>query len=105
MCTVIFEQCACHVEGDVRLRCLLIINGIKLKYLKAREPSLACLYTVMYIKIKVTILLWFSRNDLEVHLWLSSRNSSIVLKGPLSYKYILTSVDVYESIHHKIITC
>ena len=27
------------------------------------------------------------------------------LKGPLSYKYILTSVDVYESIHHKIITC
>ena len=27
------------------------------------------------------------------------------IKGPLNYKYILTSVDVYESIHHKIITC
>ena len=27
------------------------------------------------------------------------------LKGPLSYKYIMTSVDVYESIHHIIITC
>ena len=27
------------------------------------------------------------------------------IKGPLSYKYIMTSVDVYESIHHKIITC
>ena len=27
------------------------------------------------------------------------------LKSPLSYKYIMTSVDVYESIHHKIITC
>ena len=28
-----------------------------------------------------------------------------IIKGQLSYKYILTSVDVYESIHHKIITC
>ena len=27
-----------------------------------------------------------------------------IIKGPLSYKYILTSVDVYESIHHQIIT-
>ena len=27
------------------------------------------------------------------------------LKGPLSLQYILTSADVYESIHHKIITC
>ena len=27
------------------------------------------------------------------------------VKGPLNYKYIMTSVDVYESIHHKIITC
>ena len=26
-------------------------------------------------------------------------------KGPLSYKYIMTCVDVYESIHHKTITC
>ena len=29
----------------------------------------------------------------------------VQLKGPLSYKYIMTFVDVYESIHHKIITC
>ena len=29
----------------------------------------------------------------------------LVIKGPLSYKYILISVDVYEYIHHKIITC
>ena len=28
-----------------------------------------------------------------------------IVKGPLSYKYIMTYVDVYESIHHKIITC
>ena len=28
-----------------------------------------------------------------------------IIEGPLSYKYIMTSVDVYESIHHKIITC
>ena len=29
---------------------------------------------------------------------------STTFEGPLSYKYIMTFVDVYESIHHKIIT-
>ena len=32
-------------------------------------------------------------------------NTQITFEGPLSYKYIMTYVDVYESIHHKIITC
>ena len=32
-------------------------------------------------------------------------SSTGYIKGPLSYKYIMTSVDVYESIHHKPITC
>ena len=27
------------------------------------------------------------------------------LKGPLTCKCLMTSVDVYESLHHKIITC
>ena len=38
-------------------------------------------------------------------IWGGLQKGLTTFKGPLSYKYILTSVDVYESIHHKIITC
>ena len=32
-------------------------------------------------------------------------HSKILIKGSLKHKYTMTSVDVYEAIHHKIITC
>ena len=33
------------------------------------------------------------------------RIAGSIIKGPLTCKCLMTSVDVYESLHHKIITC
>ena len=56
---------------------------------------------VMKVSHNETVLLLKKVNYEENN----ERNNQSIFKGPLNYKNIMTSVDVYESIHHEIITC
>ena len=84
---------SCNIVQRVRLRTFwttLVFEKLRCYCIKNKPFQNGSLFT--WHKILVHML--------NSKFWLLK-----LIKGPLSYKYILTSVDVYESIHHKIITC
>ena len=84
---------------------MTVVIQIVLSHSYTEKDNLYPLIQHLQINIHNLLCMNVLADELCAHIiWMIFLHEGI-FKGPLNYKYILTSVDVYESIHHKIITC